>query len=199
MRTEIPTQFQTPPGSPGSVKEAEQLTGYKVGKLTFSPCLFVYFVCFVVVLCVSLEVRAQPAEFDQIVKLFDQRQYLCPNGRFSGRTFKYRLFVPRGARPGERFPLLIWFHGAGEAGDDNVLQMRWMELMLDDSGHAEKYRFFILVVQSPGGSWFDRPGSAADPQPDDMLGVTADIVRESRAIGWASDFRCWAILISIIN
>lgn len=38
----------------------------------------------------AVEVRAQ------IIDLFDAREHRCSEGRFAGKVFQYRLFVPRG-------------------------------------------------------------------------------------------------------
>jgi len=126
------------------------------------------------VISAAAEIRAQT------VDLFEAREYRCSNARFKRKLFKYRLFVPRGARPGERFPLLLWLHGLGEGGDNNTAQLRWIDLMLDDPRHAEKYRFFVLAVQCPWDlSWSGGAAGTANEQPTDMLSVTADILQET--------------------
>ncbi len=125
-------------------------------------------------LLMSIALPAVPAG---TVALFEEREHRCADGRFQGTSFSYRLFVPRAAKRGERFPLLVWLHGKGDGGSNNVGQLKWIDLMLDDPRHAEKYRFFVLAVQCPMEiPWFDRAGNSA--QPDDMLSVTADIIRE---------------------
>src|SRR5262245_16287706 len=35
----------------------------------------------------------------------------------------YRLFVPHAIAPGRTYPLIIWLHGAGGTGTDNLLQI----------------------------------------------------------------------------
>jgi predicted peptidase len=39
-----------------------------------------------------------------------------------GATLPYRLYQPKGY-PGSRLPLIVWFHGLGGAGTDNVAQI----------------------------------------------------------------------------
>ena len=38
-------------------------------------------------------------------------------------SMPYRLFVPKEEKAGVRYPLLVFLHGAGERGDDNVAQL----------------------------------------------------------------------------
>ncbi len=127
----------------------------------------------VLVISAAAEIRAQTVE------LFESREHHSTEGRFEGRSFKYRLFVPRSITPGRRYPLLIWIHGKGDGGTNNVGQLKWIDLMLDEPAHAEKYRFFVLAVQCPMDlPWFDQT-AAADGSPDDMLTVMTDILRET--------------------
>lgn len=41
-----------------------------------------------------------------------------------GETLPYRLFVPEKTAEGNRLPLILFLHGAGERGDDNEAQLK---------------------------------------------------------------------------
>ena len=43
--------------------------------------------------------------------------------RSAARTMPYRLFVPKGYDARRRYPLVVWLHGAGGAGTDNLQQI----------------------------------------------------------------------------
>ncbi|MGC3970904.1 MAG: hypothetical protein QM775_27295 [Pirellulales bacterium] len=43
---------------------------------------------------------------------------------------RYRLMAPESATPGERSPLVIFLHGAGERGDDNTSQLCYLPELL---------------------------------------------------------------------
>lgn len=40
-----------------------------------------------------------------------------------GHTLKYRIHIPEDLDPEERYPLILFLHGAGERGDDNMVQL----------------------------------------------------------------------------
>ena len=116
------------------------------------------------------------------LSLFQEGQYQRTSGRHQGESVRDRLFIPRNMGPGERCPLLLWLHGYLDALPDNKRNVKWLEHVIDDYAHAEKYRFFILAVQCPPAErvWFRQPGPAnpSANQPDDMLTVTYQIMRK---------------------
>jgi predicted peptidase len=81
---------------------------------------------------------------------------------FIGRVYKkgrqsmpYRLFVPRTYDKSIQYPLVIWLHGGGSAGDDNIGQ-----ISLDNKlgthfwtrkENQDKHPAFVLAPQSTGG------------------------------------------------
>jgi len=67
----------------------------------------------------------------------------------------YRLFIPENYDKSKKYPLIIWLHGAGGAGDDNLKQISedqvagtriWTKPELQS-----KHPAFVLVPQSAGG------------------------------------------------
>jgi len=116
----------------------------------------------VVITAIVANVLIAAAPGDQLifpkgfVELFESCEYR-DEGQSPPRVFPYRLFVPRNQKPGEKHPLLLWLHGAGEAGSDNRKNLRWLDLVLDHPAHIEKYRFYILAVQYPEKDAGDMP------------------------------------------
>ena len=41
-----------------------------------------------------------------------------------GETLNYRIYMPENIPDGKRVPLVFFFHGAGERGDDNLAQLK---------------------------------------------------------------------------
>lgn len=62
-------------------------------------------------------------------------------------TLPYRLFMPRDIRCGERYPLILFLHGAGERGDDNESQLRHVIPNLFSPQNERVYQSFVVVPQ----------------------------------------------------
>ena len=59
----------------------------------------------------------------------------------------YRLYCPNLPGP---WPLVVWFHGRGEAGNDNQQQLAWLELMLDPPDRP--FPACVVALQRPSNS-----------------------------------------------
>jgi predicted peptidase len=92
-------------------------------------------------LILSLTCGQQPAHPDVVERFADLR---CATA--SGPV-AYRLYVPP-ATAGKRLPLVIWFHGRGEAGDDNRQQLAWLELVFGCQPAPRAVEAMVLAVQS---------------------------------------------------
>ena len=74
-----------------------------------------------------------------------------------GAGMPYRLFVPDGCDEGTRSPLVLYLHGAGERGEDNLLQLRSYAAGWTGPEVQAKYPCFVLLPQCPvGEQWVDR-------------------------------------------
>ncbi len=81
-----------------------------------------------------------------------------------GNEMPYRLFIPDQYDPAERYPLVLYLHGSGNRGRDNVYQIT------DDCGPdmltrpavQMRYPSFVVAPQAPtGGQWGFYLGSTA--------------------------------------
>ncbi|MCA9148232.1 MAG: hypothetical protein KDA92_02970 [Planctomycetales bacterium] len=88
----------------------------------------------------------------------------------------YRLHVPSDERMSPR-PLVIWLHGAGEAGSDNRRQLAWLELVWKTPSDAKLAPYYLLAVQRPADapSWFQVDGHLRDPL-DQLDAVLEDVL-----------------------
>jgi predicted peptidase len=79
--------------------------------------------------------------------------------------------------------LIVWLHGYGEAGTNNMSQLRWLELMFPDQDAAESAKFFVLVTQCPPDhpTWFRNVGATTKNAiaEDDPLGVLRAIIDQT--------------------
>lgn len=107
------------------------------------------------------------------------------NGDFQARTYKngdktllYRLIAaPSESR--EKRPLVVFLHGAGERGNDNAAQLKYLTKFLRTA--AKEYNAVCIAPQCPKeSSWanFRRDPNAADPGPREPLALTLELIKE---------------------
>ena len=94
-------------------------------------------------------------------------------------SFRYRLLRPEGADAQKKFPLVIFFHGAGERGSNNTDQLKYFPTWMTSDALRKKYPCFILAPQCREGyRW-----SAVDMTTDMQAALKAlDQVVETEAI-----------------
>lgn len=73
-----------------------------------------------------------------------------------GRSYPYRLLPPAEVEPGRRYPLILFLHGAGERGEDNLLQLRHFPERMVEPEQRERFPAFLLAPQCPEeADWAD--------------------------------------------
>jgi predicted peptidase len=86
--------------------------------------------------------------------VFLQKVYQSENGS----TIPYRLRIPENTNPDQRYPLLVFLHGAGELGDDNVRQLANFPANFLNPQNKEEYAMFVLAPQCPShDAWASFP------------------------------------------
>jgi predicted peptidase len=83
--------------------------------------------------------------------LFEARTFKSDSGEL-----KYRLLKPKDYDANQKYPLVIFFHGAGERGDNNTAQLvHGMNNFASDE-IREKYPAFVVAPQCPNDQkWAD--------------------------------------------
>ncbi len=98
----------------------------------------------------------------------------------SGAELKYRLMKPDGYDTKQKYPLVIFLHGAGERGDDNNAQLVHGVKEFAKDENRQKYPCFLIAPQSPKNqSWasFRRNPSAEEAnKPAEPLRLTLELV-----------------------
>jgi predicted peptidase len=119
------------------------------------------------------------------VKAYEEKTVRYTGGEYKDEAFKYRLLKPAKIEEGKTYPLVVFLHGAGERGDDNVAQLKYFPEMMAKAEYREKYPCFIIAPQCrEGKSWsgFGRrrnnAGNAASDanEPSDQLKVVMQIL-----------------------
>ena len=85
-----------------------------------------------------------------------------------GKMMPYRLLLPEDYRKETRYPVVLFFHGAGERGTNNTAQLtHGTKLFLQPAVRAQ-FPCIVIAPQCPEGEqWVDMPWSAdSGTQPD---------------------------------
>src|SRR5690606_25871333 len=84
-----------------------------------------------------------------VTELYEARSYTAPKGRYAETPLPYRLMKPAQLEPGKRYPLVVFLHGAGERGRDNVKQLSSLPTWLAEPEMREKYPCYLVAPQCP--------------------------------------------------
>ena len=118
---------------------------------------------FILLLAVSPLAFAQDKSASAAVEGFKAGSYRSP----SGETMQYRLFVPPGYDPAQKYPIVLWLHGAAGRGSDNLSQLSggnfagshiWTRPEIQ-----RKYHAFVLTPQVDVTKGWQRPHTNTPP------------------------------------
>ena len=77
----------------------------------------------------------------------------------SGGELGYRLMKPEHYDPAKKYPLVVFLHGSGERGADNIAQLKnGVRELLGSPEARAKYPCFYMVPQSPPSDSWSRRG-----------------------------------------
>jgi predicted peptidase len=84
-------------------------------------------------------------------------------------SLNYRIYVPAGLNPADKVPLVLFFHGAGERGVDNIRQLHHGVPSLFSYTQKNKIPAILIVPQCPVGmQWVNVPwGGDSHQMPKD--------------------------------
>ena len=124
-------------------------------------------------------VVAQEKTDEPITKFFEPREYIVKDIG----TLKYRLLKPVDYNPNHTYPLVIFLHGAGERGDDNIAQLKHGMKDFLEPERRKKYPCYVLAPQCPTGKkWVEVDWSAESheqpSEPSVSMRLTHDLVLE---------------------
>lgn len=77
-----------------------------------------------------------------------------------GKTFQYRVFVPKGWSRKKTWPVILFLHGAGERGDDNLEQTR-VGLGPAILRQQDGFNSIVVMPQCPANRWWSEPDMQA--------------------------------------
>lgn len=69
----------------------------------------------------------------------------------------YRQLIPKTIEHGKRYPLVLFLHGAGERGNDNISQLKHGAKMFTNPVNRKRYPTFVLFPQCPQNAYWAMP------------------------------------------
>ncbi|MEZ6133573.1 MAG: prolyl oligopeptidase family serine peptidase [Pirellulaceae bacterium] len=121
--------------------------------------------------------KSTTAQETNPTKLFEPREYAGADGK----VLMYRLLKPLNFDPSKQYPLVIFLHGAGERGDDNVAQLKHGMQDFCTVENRDKYPCYVLAPQCPSDQkWADvdwtKAGVELPKETSSSLRLTLEVV-----------------------
>jgi predicted peptidase len=89
--------------------------------------------------------------------MYEARVYADPE---DGKLL-YRLMKPKDYDAQRKYPLVLFLHGAGERGEDNMAQLKWGCEDFASDKNRKQHPCFVVVPQCPENEqWVDVPWTA---------------------------------------
>ncbi|UUO04987.1 alpha/beta fold hydrolase [Blastopirellula sp. J2-11] len=110
----------------------------------------------------------------EVAMKFEDRKAPLVDLKYGDRKFaRYELLAPLKQEFGRRYPLILYLHGLGERGDDNVRQLRSLPALLASDAYRERYPCYLVAPQCSmaAGWWFVRNRQPGATFPDELDAV----------------------------
>lgn len=116
-------------------------------------------------------------------------EYLSESLESNGQTLLYRIMYPLDFDENKKYPLLVFFHGAGERGNDNNTQLTHGSKLFQDS--LQKYPAVVIFPQCPKEDYWanlyrpDEGGSSrifefhTDEDPHPTMAMVLQLINET--------------------
>lgn len=70
-----------------------------------------------------------------------------------GVTYAYRVYRPKVRPPGQKLPVMLYLHGSGSNGDDNVLQLKDLKKIVGQN--PQNFPFIVVAPQARAGTFWN--------------------------------------------
>ncbi len=97
--------------------------------------------------------------------VFEDKSIRFTGGEYSNEEIHYRLMKPASVEQDQKYPLVIFLHGAGERGSDNQLQLQYFPTQMAQPRWRDRFPCYVLAPQCrTDRKWMDVDWSRkADP------------------------------------
>ncbi len=111
-----------------------------------------------------------------IVDCFAVMSYRYTGGRYKDEPILFRLRIPETIQAGQKYPLIIIFHGAGESGSENRNQLAHFQHSAEFFFGPNRRDFFVLATQRPKDSISWETSLSQEGQGDAPLTIAKEIL-----------------------
>jgi predicted peptidase len=136
------------------------------------------------IFAVILTLLLTAACFGQQLRTIEQREKILVPKVFKNsrsETLLYRLFIPPNYNPKKNYPLVVYLHGGGGRGTDNLKQIDggngYLVDLFTESETQARYPSFVVAPQAPDEGWIADYRSVT---PTRYLGLVNELVGELR-------------------
>ena len=108
----------------------------------------------------------------QDFSLFEKKTFTA----LDGRTLPYRIMYPENYDPEQKYPLVLFLHGAGERGNENEKQLTHGVKTFLEPEYRAKFPCIVIAPQCPAESYWASPKFERTKYPIDFdFNYTYDI------------------------
>ena len=68
-------------------------------------------------------------------------------------TYGYRVYVPKDRPPGQKLPVMLYLHGSGSNGEDNVAQLKDFSKIIGEN--PQNFPFIVVLPQARAGTFWN--------------------------------------------
>jgi len=84
----------------------------------------------------------------------DSSHYQSEELQYDGEKLLYRILYPENFDPDQKYPVILFLHGAGERGNDNQKQLTHGSSLFLDKANRKKYPAIVIFPQCPADSYW---------------------------------------------
>jgi enterochelin esterase-like enzyme len=120
-------------------------------------------------------------------EVYEDLSVTYSGGDYSNEEFHYRFMRPPSIENDQKYPLVIFLHGAGERGDDNAAQLQYFPEMMAQPAWRARFPCYVLAPQCrTDRKWANHDWSAAgDPkfpeEPSEQMQTVMQMLKRAMA------------------
>ncbi|MDR1477976.1 MAG: hypothetical protein LBJ00_03450 [Planctomycetaceae bacterium] len=114
----------------------------------------------------------------KVTECFDAFGCRYTGGQYNNELIHFRFRSPLKIVPGKKYPLIVWFHDAGESGNDNERQLAHLNYAFPFFAGPDNIDFFMLVTQCPSNNRSWTASKSPEGKGDAPFTIAAEIFEQ---------------------